>query len=548
MTAIREPVLLFLADPGGTGPDTAVALDALELLAGCAHLPAFRVVAACESDAAADVLERLADAYPRLRAKRRARDFDVRRSRSVGAGGELPGGARVTVVTRWNATIEARVREALEAGSPVVAPATRDAGTIVAAGLTGTLFPPHDSACLAAVVGAYLRNAAAAELMGRNAARIERLRKGPQRLGGPRGAGDAGAPSGSWDGALRFDEMEEKRAVIERLLGKPLTALTPIEVGKHSVFAVAAGGERYFAKFFRERFSDVSWVVPLSGFESLRPARVAWNRSLFNRYNPIAPRVIGAECEPGEPVLITEWVPATPEMQGAAGDEIVAAVASRCRGYRPVEDPAVVGEYHARLDALEANPGADALAAFDAFGARLNAPVNGGFPAFARVHPQVELHRLRQLLQDGAWPVPHGLLCRAVGAINLLLDEPLSRRLPALAQTDPQVKHYFLRNGEPILCDFEHCLYAAGPLDEAYWIVNTCFVGARHPAGSEAVSRLRRMVPDGEMASLGYAWVLAETLYQAVTGFVTGDPTILEKANDFLAEFSMQWIRSIRRR
>jgi hypothetical protein len=454
----------------------------------------------------------------------------------------------VTVVTGWSPAIEGRVREALDAGSPVVAPDTRGADTVVAAGLTGTLFSRGDTACLAAVLGAYLRNAAAAELMGQNAARIERLRGGPQRPGGERGAGDAGAPSGSWDGTLRFDEMEQKRAVIERLLGQPLTALAPIEVGKHSVFSVAAGGERYFAKFFRERFSDVSWVVPPNGFESRRPARVAWNRSLFNRDSPIAPRVIAAECEPGEPVLITEWVPATPEMEGAAGDEIVAAVASRCRAYRPVEDPAVIGEYHARLDALEANPGVDALAAFDASGARLNAPVNGGFRAFARVHPQVELHRLRQLLQDDAWPVPHALRCRALCAINLLLNEPLSRRLPALAQTDPQVKHYFLRNGEPILCDFEHCLYAAGPLDEAYWIVNTCFMGARHPAGSEAVSRLRRMVPDDEMASLGYGWVLAETLYQAITGFVTGDPTILEKANEFLADFSMQWIRSSRRR
>jgi hypothetical protein len=548
MTGRREPVLVFRNDPGGTGLDTVVALDALELLTGCSHLPEFRIVAACESDAAADVLDHLADAYPRLRARRSAGSFDVRRSIAMGAGEELPGGARVTVVAGLSPAIEGRVREALDAGSPVVAPDTPGADTVVAAGLTGTLFPRGDSACLAAVLGAYLRNAAAAELMGQNAARIERLRGRPQRPGGERGAGDTGAPAGSWDGALRFDEMEQKRAVIERLLGQPLTGLAPIEVGKHSVFSVDAGGERYFAKFFRERFSDVSWVVPPNGFESRRPARVAWNRSLFNRGNPIAPRVIAAECEPGEPVLITEWVPATPEMEGAAGDEIVASVASRCRAYRPVDDPVVTGEYHARLDALEASSGVDALAAFDAFGARLNAPVNGGFRAFARVHPQVELHRLRQLLQDDAWPIPHALRCRALGAINLLLNEPLRRRLPTLAQTDPQVKHYFLRNGEPILCDFEHCLYAVGPLDEAYWIVNTCFMGARHPGGREAVSRLRRMVPDDEMASLGYGWVLAETLYQAITGFVTGDTTILEKANEFLADFSLQWIESRRRR
>jgi hypothetical protein len=546
MTDSVEPVLVFLDDPAGAGGGTTVALDALELLAGCSHLPAFRILAACESNAAVDLLDRVADAYPRLRAKLRDGSFGVRRSVAAGAGGDaFPGRPRATVVTEWSGEIEVRVREALHAGSPVVAPRTGGVQATVAAGLTGTLFPTGDAACLAAVLSAYLRNSAAAELMGQNAARIERLRARPKPLGGERNAGDV--PAGNWGDVLRFDEMEHKHTVIERLLGQPLTELTPIEVGKHSTFSVVAGGERYFAKFFRDRFSDVSWVVPPNGFESRRPARVAWNRSLFNRENPIAPRVIAAASEPGEPVLVTEWVSTTSAMEGAAGDERVAAVAARCRAYRPVDDPEVIREYHARLDALEAIPDEDALAAFDALGARLNAPVNGGFWAFARVHPQVELYRLRHLLQDGAWPVPHALRDRAVAAINLLLNEPLSRRLPALAQTDPQAKHYLLRNGEPILCDFEHCLYAVGPHDEAFWIVNVCFTATPHPAGGEAVSRLRRMVPDDEMVSLGYGWVLAEVLYQMITGFVTGDTTILEKANEFLADFPVRWIEAARR-
>ena len=549
MTGRVEPVLVFLDDPGGVGLGTVVALDALELLAGCSHLPAFRILAACESNSEVELLNRLADAYPRLRTKLSAGSFGIRSSVVADAGGdEFPGCARATVVTEWSRTIEVRVREALDAGSPVVAPKAGGADATVAAGLTGTLFPTGDSACLAAVLSAYLRNSAAAEWMGQNATRIERLRVRPDPPGGGQNAGDIGVPAGSWDGLLRFDEMEHKRTVIERLLGQPLTGLAPIEVGKHSVFSVVAGGERYFAKFFRDRFSDVSWVVPPNAFESRRPARVAWNRSLFNRDNPIAPRVIAAASEPGEPVLVTEWVPTTPAMEGAAGDEMVATVAARCREYQPVDNPAVIREYHARLDALEANPEEDALAAFDAFSARLNAPVNGGFWAFARVHPQVELYRLRHLLQGGAWPVPHALRCRAVGAINLLLNEPLSRRLPALAQTDPQVKHYLLRNGEPALCDFEHCLYAVGPLDEAFWIVNACFIAARQPVGREAVSRLRRMVTDDEMVSLGCSWVLAESLYQTITGFVTGDTVILEKANEFLADFTVRWIELIRRK
>src|SRR5215213_10076883 len=136
MTGRVEPVLVFLADPGGAGLGTVVALDALELLAGCSHLPAFRILAVCESNSGVELLNRLADAYPRLRTKLSAGSFGVRSSVVVGAGGdEFLGRTRATVVTEWSSIIEVRVREALDAGSPVVAPKTGGADATVAEGL-----------------------------------------------------------------------------------------------------------------------------------------------------------------------------------------------------------------------------------------------------------------------------------------------------------------------------------------------------------------------------------------------------------------------------
>lgn len=536
MTRASGPALqtlLFLIDAGRDREASVAALDALEILAECSHVPEYEVHLISESSDGVRQLLRLTAAYPRLRVERQTGKLVVK---EMGGDAELAGRTCTTVVTEWSHRTEEWVSKALRAGSAVVAPRNGSAAAMIIQGVTGTLFPPGDIACLAAVLGAYLRNSAASQLMGQNAARLERIRRPVTAPDSQAREGAAGSSFGGWDVTLRFDEMAHKRAVVERLLRQPLTEFLPIEVGKHSAFRVTAGGERYFTKFFLDRSSDVSWVVPPGTFDSRRPARVAWNRSVFNSGNAVAPRVVAADSEAGVPVLVTEWVAETMVMDGESADQTVAAVAARCREFEPIGDSGLLAEYHARLDALDAEPGEEALAAFDTFSARLNAPVNGGFHAFARVHPQVELMRLRYLLQSGAWPVPHALRCRAIGAINLLLQGPLSRCRPSLAQTDPQPKHYLLRDEEPILCDFEHCLYVVGPLDEAFWLVDACFTNQSRASKGTALRRLRRMTSDDDMFSLGCAWLLAETLYQVLTSYVTGDTTLLQRGEEFLAE------------
>jgi hypothetical protein len=530
---VASPWILVLADADDAG--VATTFEALALLDECSSLPGFAAVVACRDAERAGRLRRLADLYPRLRAMAAARRLELRGGGAAAGLAAAGGRPRVTVVTEWSPATAENARLAMLQGSPLAAPAGAGAVDTFVPGTTGTSFPPGDAACLAAVLSGYLRNAAGAELLGEKASRIQRLRS----TQGTGGAADGTAER--WSRLMRFDAPERRLQAVERLLGEPVSGMRPIEVGKHSAFQVRTRRDQYFVKFFLDRASDVSLVI-WNGFESRRPAHVAWRRTLFNDGNPVAPRVVAAADGPDEPVLATEWLPPYPPLHPREADATVAAIAASCRSFRPVRDPGLLLEYDTLLSGLERRAGLEEIAEFDEFSARLNAPVNGGLRAFARVHPQVELLRLRMLLEAGAWPVPDAFSLGARGVLERVLDRPLSRPAPTLAQTDPQVKHYLSRDGSPILCDFEHSLYAVGPLDEGFWVAWTCLDAEPSASGAGAVDRLGRMLPDDEMFHLGCCWTLAEVLYQALTGFVLGAPESLAKALDFLPRFAAGWV------
>jgi hypothetical protein len=539
------PTILFVGRPGDSRKGITTLLDAVEQLNGYTAIPENQVWLVGGSEREVAAVSAMVDSHPALALRRRAGTLVLWGRVQNAALPELYSRATVTVLPSWREEFGIVAVEAMMCGCAVVASRAGGLSDIIVHGVTGTLVPVDDSAALAATLAAYLRCPARAALLGRNAARFARMRFSQETVyaqvralyGGeepPQSAPAEGDP-------LRFADLEAYVAASSSLLGTALENVQPIADGQHSVFAASALGARVHVKAFRDRASLMAALLPEAPFPTERPASLAWNRTVYNDGNPAAPEVVAWETEAGAHLVVTRWIDAEPLPPGPESDAVVTRLAEQCRAFRPLEDDAMLAEYNARLDALEGRE-CDALRRFDEFAVRLNEPVTGGFRAFARIHPQVELMRIRQMVDDRVWCAPGPLASRVRALTGLLLQRPLSRRAPRLAQGDPKPEHYLHADGITRACDFEHSLYAVGPLDEAYWIATVCYTRGERPSSRPAIRRLRAICIDEESLYLACCWLCAEIVYRSMVAYMDGDGLALDKAKSFLADFATEWL------
>jgi hypothetical protein len=537
---------MFVGRPGDSRKGLTTLLDALEQLNGYAAIPRHQVWLVGGSEREVAAVSCMVDAYPALAERRRAGTVLLWGRVQNAALAELYSRATVTVVPSWREEFGIVAVEAMMCGCPVVASRAGGLQDVVLPGVTGTLVTVDDSGALAATLVGYLRCPARGGLLGRNAARIARMHFSQEaayariRMLYERNTPPPPPPSAA--DPLRFADLDGYAAAASALLGTAVSDVQPVAEGQHSVFAATAGGTRLHVKVFRDRASQMAAVFPYEEYSTERPASVAWSRTLYNRGNPAAPEIVAWGMEGGAPIVATRWLTAEPMAGGAESDAIVARLAEHCREFRPLRDAALLAEYQARLDALEGEDLAGALDRFDAFAATLNEPVTGGFRAFTRIHPQVELLRLRLVTQNGVWRVPDALLARVRALTELLLQRPLSRRPPTLANGDPKPEHYLRADDGVRICDFEHSLYAVGPVDEAYWLATVCVGREAHPSSRAALRRLRAMCPDDEDRYLACCWLFAEVVHRSVLYYTKGSGKALERARAFLADFATEWL------
>jgi hypothetical protein len=340
---------------------------------------------------------------------------------------------------------------------------------------------------------------------------------------------------------LRFMDVDQIERAASSLLGTSLQEVRPLTDGQHSVLSARVDGARMHVKAFRDRASLMAGLLPESPFPSQRPASMAFHRTLYNRENPVTPEMVAWGAETGVPLVVSRWLDADPLPMGPESDQAVARVAEQCREFRPLQDAAVLAEYNARLDALEAGE-PDALTAFDEFAVTLNEPMTGSFRAFLRIHPQVELLRIRRMVEEGVWRLPRPLAARMQAVATMLLQRPLNRSTPRMSQGDPKPEHYLRTDGVVRVCDFEHSLYAVGPLDEAFWIATVCFTRRQCDSSRTAIRRLRAMCASDESRHLACCWLFSEIVYRSMVAWVDGDGEALERARSFLADFATEWL------
>lgn len=540
---------MFVGRPSDSRKGLSLFFEAAEILTTLSGLTPFALWVVGGSPREIDLLSRMIDRLPSLRALREAGRILLWGRVENSAISELYGRASVTVVPSYREEFGIVAVEAMMSGCPVVAARTGGLQDIVREGETGALFEPDDAAALAAALCGYLRNPRQISLHA-EAARLRAvsLFSTHQTLPSIARVYAAGsqpeADESRWREQSFYQEQPLTPGRLSRLnevfSGEGIS-VDMVSCGRHPVFRVSAGGHSFVAKFFTPRFSLQASLFPKSTpLSTERGGSVSYRRVLFNKDNPIAPTTHYFEESP-EPLIVSEWLSHFEGAEGAAVDSAVNDALRRCQGHIPLEDGPALTKYAEALGAFASAPDDAKLEAFDIASSELNARMTGGKLVLSRTHPQVELMRLRWLLDRRVWPLPDELRVRSAQVIGLLLEaEEIVNEKPLLAHGDPKPEHLMTHpSGEMRMTDFEHSRYAVGPLDFSLWLTFTGVRGRLDTNASEVCERLCRQFEDRRERYLCACWVVSEVLFYALLRFSNGDRHELSVARRFLKGLGM---------
>jgi hypothetical protein len=552
MSSIRDlnqRVILFVGRPSDSRKGLSLFFEAAEILTTLSGLPPFALWVVGGSPREVDVLSRMLDRLPSLRALREAGLIQLWGRVENSAISELYGRASVTVVPSYREEFGIVAVEAMMSGCPVVAARTGGLQDIVREGETGALFEPDDAAALAATLCGYLRNPRQVSLHS-EAARLRAVSLFSTHQTLPSIARVYGAGSQPELNASRWREQSfyqeqpltpERRSRLKGAFRDEEISVNTVSYGRHPVFQVSAGGHNFVAKFFTPRFSLQASLFPKSSSLSTeRGGSISYRRVLFNKDNPIAPPTRYFE-EALEPLIVSEWLPRFEEAEGAAVDKTFNDALRRCQGHMPLEDGSSLTRYAAALYAFASAPDDTHLESFDIASAELNARMTGGMLVLSRTHPQVELIRLRWFLDRRVWPLPEELRIRSTQVVGMLLEaEEIVNEKPLLAHGDPKPEHLILHpSGEIRMTDFEHSRYAVGPLDFSLWLTFTGVRGRLDTNATDVCERLCRQFEDRRERYLCACWVVSEVLFYALLRFSNGDRHELAVAQRFMKDLGM---------
>lgn len=540
-------MILFVGRPSDSRKGLSLFFEAAEILTTLSGLPPFALWVVGGSPREVGILSRMIDRLPNLKTLREMGGILLWGRVENSAISELYSRASVTVVPSYREEFGIVAVEAMMSGCPVVAARTGGLQDIVRAEETGALFEPDDTAALAAALCGYLRNAQQRSLHA-VAARLRAvsLFSSHDTLTSLAQVYEPGSQpdltNSRWRAQSFYQEQPLTPARLSRLkevFGDKDISVSEVSFGRHPVFQVDANGKSFVAKFFTQRFSLQASLFPYPhSFSTERGGSVSYSRVLYNKDNPVAPTTHYFEDSP-EPLIVSEWVSHFGEDR--ATDGVVYNAMRRCQEHRTLEDCPALTAYAESLAAFALMPDDPNLEAFDIASSELNARMTGGQLVLCRTHPQVELMRLRWLLNRRVWPLPEEFRIRSTQVIDLLLEtEEIVNEKPILAHGDPKPEHLMVNSsGEILITDFEHSRYAVGPLDFSLWLSFTGVRGNPEANAADVCERLCQQLTDWRDRYLCMCWVVSEVLFFSLLRFTVGDRRELSVAQRFLRDLGM---------
>lgn len=536
----ETPIILFASRPLASRKGLGTLLDALLILNELSGIPAYGLWIVGGSDQEREILYRLSLVHPSLSKLLQAGRLLIWGHVESEGMAELYSRSVVTVVPSTFEQFGLVAVEAMACGCPVIASRTGGLQDTIVEGLTGEFVPVDCAQSLANVLTGYLRNPQRSVWQGANGRWWVRSRFATERvydrffnLLSHRTPADFPPSDESVAACWRENLIRSAIPAIEGLMReRVLDAKDVSDRTQTSARVVTAGGVAH-VKILRTRPPTMSIIYPLPP-RYRAPVQFG---EIIERYrvfvdSELTPRLLHA-CETNG-LVITQWAEPVDAPDQGMCEALMRGVARFGEGK---SDPALRIAFQVALERVAREGSLESVNEFDHASAMLNRSLNGGVFRFQRTHPQVEILRLVQHLEQPTWSLPGRIMARMSSVSKTFLAaHPIVLGVPQLAHGSLKPAHVLREYGKIVACDLDNSLYAVGPLDLIHWQHSDGRIHQRPMV--EALQELRGLLPDDDEFVLGAAWLLVYVLHRVLDRTLKGSPDGADRFCDYLLGFT----------
>jgi hypothetical protein len=509
------------------------------------NLPRFKVLIAGGSEKEAIWVRSLITVIPTLRSAFKTGLIDVWSRVEPSSLPELYSRCSVVCIPSLREQFGIVAIEAMMCGTPVVATRTGGLQHIIVQDFTGLLVDRLHPPAFASALSLFIRNGKNSQWMGNNAVHwtkdvftIENVALKYQELYESLLSGENVCTEDTlMRGGMHLRLFNKQISGIEQLVGEELIDFKNVSSSPSPSFVIRTKAEKYFVKIFQLRPSSMTCLIQSSVEENSPPlygerVRVAMKLSDAS----VCPSVVAGDETKG--ILIQEYLENMPLVSDMDAEQKLfaasSAIASICQ-----PDETQLEYLLSAFHSVKICDPEHAIDTVDSAATKLFAVTLGGDYRIRKCHPQIELLRIKKILEGNSFLTPLDFRSRALGTIWFLLGQmDFVIAPPVLAHGSMKRVHLMRRPSDQtlVVCDLDHVGFYLGPYDIAHWVFYE-YKGMENPAPEAMLKAIRRMAEGNEESYLGVAWLIYIILYRALWTFACGNWTSGSWNMHFLAAF-----------
>jgi len=510
---LNVPIVSFVGRPADWRKGLQAFLDALEIASKFDPPVRFSVWIVGGSEAEADAVGRYVSSRSCLREAYRNGNVVIWSRVENQSLAELYSRSEVVVMPSLREQFGLVAVEAMMSGTPVVGFATGGLPDVVLDEFTGVLVAENESGLLANTIAGFLRNPDRRRALAVNAIDWARFAFDQDRAFG---AFEESYNLHALSATSAFPTVGEfQRGTIanlqknlQNIFRENAVVVEDLTTSRHLSLRVNVGEDYFFCKQYalEPSLNATVYGVP----PELNPRRSFHEyagRVRFHADNNFAPRALMID-EPSR-VIVFEWCP--PADTRSDSDSLIPTIADHFRRYRPPAGENA-SRYGDAINRFADSPSCETLWKADLAAAALNAPTMGDIHRFQQTHPQMEIWRIGDMIQRGAWSLPAAVVTRMAAIAQFLVDRiPFATEPPALCHGGLKFAHILTRGEALVSCDFDGSRYVVGPFDEAHYVWHRMLRDGW--TVTSAFRTLRRLLPSQRDRALGVCWFVVDLFF-----------------------------------
>lgn len=427
--------------------------------------------------------------------------------------------------------------EAMLCGCPVIGSNVGGLKDLILKGETGYLFERGNSKALCAILSGILRNKVDRSLMrvkAYNWAKHFSQEKTLSSILDIYNQNFQNIPDFWRCKRHRLDLVTLKKNV-QILLNRKIDRINLLRhKGKHISVECTIGTSKYFLKKISAQQSSSNFIFKIDdiAFPALKSKEEQFRREVYQLENPIAPLIIYYNEE--QSIIISQHCSSIND--NFINNNLISKLISKIRMYRPFSaTDEIIHNYYNVLKQFKEEPTYKNLCDFDLIASAINSKITSELKTFNRIHPQIELYRIKFMITCNAWIMPENTKNIFLKSINFLLNNvSYDMTLPVMSHGDLKKEHFLKYNSNIVICDWEHAKYSVGPVDEAKLTFNIYY---KDPDIKKPIRFLLNIIPNVEIFKQAIVWFINQIIIYSIYESTQGDYQSIRKWGDYLDKF-----------